>query len=206
MIIHDYLLHSSTGVMCGTASVGELVAATGKKMLWSARRDNTVDVVVIHYMSAVVRFPDNPFALEHIIAIFCDYGVSSHFVIDRDGKVFRLVPEVAKAWHCGGSLMPEPDNRENVNEFSIGIELLATHQSGFTDKQYSALGALCKNIEEKKEREMTYVGHEDVAGQRAVKAGLRTDRKIDPGPCFDWIKFKKMLAERRGNKDHQLPI
>jgi len=40
---------------------------------------------------------------------------------------------------------------------------------------------------------MVYVGHEDIAGERAVKLGLRKDIKTDPGNNFDWGKFKQCL-------------
>lgn len=182
-----------------------MVAANGYEMLWSDRMSTSVDVVVIHYSSAVERFPDKPYDIEKVIAIFCEYGVSSHFIIDREGAIFRLVPEPLKAYHCGGSVMPDPDCRKNVNEFSIGIELLATHKSGYTEKQYQALGSLCRSIEKKMGREMTYVGHEDIAGEKAVELGLRSDRKGDPGPAFNWKRFHEILPERKKDRSDQLP-
>ena len=85
--------------------------------------------------------------------------------------------------------MPNPDKRQNVNEFSIGIELLATATSGFTTSQYRSLGILCYSIEQSSGLKMTYVGHDQIAGAKAVKMGLRGDCKVDPGPLFDWKRF-----------------
>jgi N-acetyl-anhydromuramyl-L-alanine amidase AmpD len=44
---------------------------------------------------------------------------------------------------------------------------------------------------------MIYVGHEDIAGKRAVRRGLRVDIKTDPGPNFDWIRFRRDLHALR---------
>jgi hypothetical protein len=48
-------------------------------------------------------------------------GVSSHYLIDRDGSIYELVDESRESWHAGYSLHK---GRENVNDFSIGIELV----------------------------------------------------------------------------------
>lgn len=86
--------------------------------------------------------------------------------------------------------MPAPDNREGVNDFSIGIELMATLDSGFTDLQYESLLYLCEEIE-KQYLIKYYTGHEYIAGKKAIDLGLRKDEKVDPGNYFDWSKIKK---------------
>ncbi len=197
MLYKDLLLEQANTTLIGTATLGVLVAATGKTALWSDRSGAPVDVTVLHYSSAINRFPDDPFSLGKVLSIFCEYGVSSHFIIDRDGGVFRLVPLEKKAWHCGGSIMPEPDSRQGVNDFSVGIELLATAESGFTNQQYAALAELCITNEEALGQAMHYIGHDAIAGERAVALGLRQDPKIDPGPLFDWRRFSAMLVSRR---------
>jgi hypothetical protein len=66
--------------------------------------------------------------------------VSSHYVVDEDGAVFRLVPEVRRAAHAGVSHWRGHDR---LNGRSIGIEIeapfvkiglrrlnLATHYNG----------------------------------------------------------------------------
>lgn len=188
-----WFLEEKNETAVGTVTIGQLIKKAGKKKLWSDRDSGVVDTVVIHYMSAVALQPEDPYNTETIIGIFCDYGVSSHFFIDRTGLCHQLVPEEKKAWHCGGSIMPPPDNRKNVNDFSLGIELLATDKSGFTQQQYTALSCLCRHLEASFGKKMTYVGHDQIAGQRAVDLGLRRDCKIDPGPLFDWNRFNEML-------------
>jgi AmpD protein len=191
--IHNCLLDQSNDRLVNGRTVGVRIGAAGYQCLWS-ERTMPVDTIVIHYISAVERLPGNPFDFDAIIQIFCDYAVSSHYCITREGELFRLVNESDKAWHCGKSIMPWPDMREGVNDFSIGIELVATEDSGYTDTQYAALIALCNDIEKRYLRYFNILGHEHVAGERAVRMGVRDDRKSDPGPLFRWSDVYSNLA------------
>ncbi|HUI93811.1 MAG TPA: N-acetylmuramoyl-L-alanine amidase [Chitinivibrionales bacterium] len=193
MNITDCLLDIHNNTPLGRATVADCVRAQGKKHLWDERSSPFCDTIVIHYMSAVNVTPARPFSLKRMLKIFCDYGVSSHYLIQRNGVILRLVPEKKKAWHAGGSIMPGRDGREAVNNFSIGIELVATPRSGFTKRQYAACASLCRNIEKRRGKKFIYVGHEDIAGKKAVWLGLRKDIKRDPGSLFNWNRFRTML-------------
>jgi len=152
-----------------------------------------IDTVVVHYMSGInvnrSRWAD-PQLNRRILQ---QNGVSAHYLIDRGGTVYRLVNERNIAWHAGGSIMPAPDNRRNVNRFSIGIEVIATATSGFTDAQYNALSHLISDIKQRHPIRQI-VGHDEIAGTRAMQLGLRRDRKVDPGPRFDWSRLHRMIA------------
>jgi len=191
MKIHECLLDNGNDTVIDGGTLGGMIASSGKRRLWEERKGGEADTVVIHYMSAVNIDKGRPYDIGLILKIFRDFGVSSHYLITRRGKVYRLVPEEMKAWHAGPSVMPAPDNRTGVNEFSIGIELIATEDSGFTKSQYISLISLCKDIEKRHGRKMTYVGHDGIAGERAVAMGLRKEPKTDPGPLFDWDFFTK---------------
>ena len=197
MNIHKCLLDSKNSAVVGNTTLGKMIKSMGKKHLWEERGSKLIDTVVIHYMSAVNLNPKRLYDLDLLLEIFCSYGVSSHYLINRGGKTFSLVPEDKKAWHSGPSVMPEPDNRTGVNEFSIGIELAATESSWFTAHQYNSLCKLCFNIEKRRGIEMRYVGHDQIAGERAVAKGLRKVAKTDPGPLFDWEFFYKRMSELR---------
>ena len=55
--------------------------------------------------------------------------VSAHYVINRSGKIFKLVNENNVAWHAGKSKWK---NYKNLNKNSIGIELVNKgHQYGY---------------------------------------------------------------------------
>jgi len=154
--------------------------------IWGERsKDCVIDTVVLHAMHAGVVYPQAPFSADNCIQILKDYDVSAHYLIERNGKILNLVPEEKKAWHAGVSKMPSPDNRDGVNDFSIGIELIGNEEEAFTNEQYDALNYLLADI--KKRRKITSaVGHQHIATQELVNAGLRKDAKWDPGKMFDW--------------------
>jgi N-acetyl-anhydromuramyl-L-alanine amidase AmpD len=183
-------IHNLTPIDDTTISV--MLRRQGRDCLWDDRTTSTIDTIVIHYISACDMDKNRPFDLSLILKIFCEMAVSSHYLIQRDGLAYLLVPENKKAWHCGGSIMPLPDGRTNVNDFSIGIELVATHESGFTPHQYASCAGLIRNVEKRVGRRCIHVGHQDIAGGEAVRRGLRKDIKLDPGPLFDW----QLLAKR----------
>jgi N-acetyl-anhydromuramyl-L-alanine amidase AmpD len=189
MKIAPFLLDLNNSSIIDGMSVAERVRLANKEHLWSERDHDFVDTVVIHYASAYALDPKRAFDMNLVVKIFCDLKVSSHYLVTRKGDIFLLVPEDKKAWHCGGSIMPAPDNRRGVNDFSIGIELIATPTSGFTKKQYASLSRLRKDLEKRYGKMLTFVGHQDIAGERAVRLGLRDDCKVDPGDAFDWKAF-----------------
>lgn len=106
--------------------------------------------------------------------------VSAHVLIARDGAITQFVPFNRKAWHAGQSSFA---GEENCNDFSIGIELEGCDDKPFTDAQYKALEELTQFLRGcypaiSADR---IVGHSDIAPQR----------KTDPGPCFDWHRYRK---------------
>ena len=149
MKVMQCLLDVNNKMIIKNATVSEGIAQQDKNYLWGDRESGIIDTVVFHYISALETNPGNPYRIESVLKIFITYGVSSHYLINREGDIYQLVPEDKRAWHCGGSIMPEPDLREGVNEFSIGVELVATGDSGFTDAQYDSLVSLCQDIEKR---------------------------------------------------------
>ena len=111
-----------------------------------------------------------------------DLKVSAHFLIDRDGSVIQFVSTEDRAWHAGESCFCGVDN---CNDFSIGIELEGTDDVPYTDSQYRVLAELTKTLMARYPAiaEDRIVGHSDVA----------PGRKTDPGPSFDWDRFKTEL-------------
>jgi N-acetyl-anhydromuramyl-L-alanine amidase AmpD len=170
----------------------------------SRPRTKQISHVMIHYISNASNKPYSPYELDDVFLLFKQYGVSSHYLIDREGDIFQLVPEERVAFHAGkGSLSNFPNYTDKLNEFSIGIELLAigtkeemlssidgnTYGSiestfiGFTPKQYESLNILLedifkKNLHIKRDR-LHIIGHSEYA----------PERKNDPGTLFDWSKI-----------------
>lgn len=177
----------------------------------SARpKDAVVDTIVIHFSSDVVAHPEAPYDVERVIKGYEAGPASTHFLVDRAGKVLRLVREERSAWHAGKGELPfEPKRKNALNGVSIGIELLGmgskedmklwlkaeqydklkAEDKGFTDAQYKALAALIDDLRARfpkivKDRHHV-VGHEEYA----------PGRRTDPGELFDWKRIG--LAKER---------
>lgn len=145
-----------------------------------------VQFLILHYTAA---------GLNQTLEIFKDAQskVSCHFVIDRDGSFYEVLPclegKPIKAYHSGDSFWTDLNNVQYscFNEISLGIELVNFngHLFPFTDSQYSSLNALVlklKNIYPALKNPQHVLGHEHIAGFRG---------KIDPGSRFDWLRFFK---------------
>ena len=109
--------------------------------------------------------------------------VSSHYVVEEDGRIFTLVAEERRAWHAGVSFWK---GERDINGRSIGIEIVNPgHEFGyrpFPDAQIAAVIALATDIRSRwMIADGDIIGHSDVA----------PSRKIDPGELFPW----KTLAE-----------
>ena len=108
-----------------------------------------------------------------------DLKVSSHLLIKRKGDIIQFVPFNLRAWHAGQSCY---NNRENFNDFSIGIELEGTSDSKFTREQYSSLNEVIMALKSL----YTNIVNENILGHSDISPG----RKKDPGNLFDWSKVK----------------
>ena len=73
--------------------------------------------------------------------------VSSHYMVEEDGRIFRLVAEERRAWHAGRSFWR---GQTDINAVSIGIEIVNPgHEFGyraFSEPQIAAVIALGQAI------------------------------------------------------------
>mgnify|MGYP003349736615 CR=1 FL=1 len=156
-----------------------------------ARPEHEVSLLLLHAIS----LPPGQFSGHAIEALFTNrldptahpyyaeiagLRVSAHFLIRRDGAVIQFVSTAMRAWHAGVSSWR---GRNRCNDFSIGIELEGADDLAFEDIQYAMLADLTGALR------AVYavsdvVGHSDIA----------PERKTDPGPCFDWARFRKLAG------------
>lgn len=155
--------------------------------------DAEVSLLVVHGIS----LPPGEFGGDAIERLFCNtlnpdshpyfreiagLRVSAHVLIRRDGSAVQFVPLPMRAWHAGVSSF---EGRERCNDFSIGIELEGTDTVAYTAKQYRRLIGLTRLLM-KHFPQITpqrVIGHSDIA----------PGRKTDPGPVFDWQRFRSGL-------------
>tara|TARA_X000001036_G_scaffold380949_1_gene372686 strand:+ start:665 stop:1192 length:528 start_codon:yes stop_codon:yes gene_type:complete len=149
-----------------------------------------VDTIVIHCIS----LPEKEYDNDHVISFFTNrlnydahesfkelegLKVSSHLFIRRSGELIQFVPFNKKAWHAGKSIYKD---RENFNEFSIGIELEGSVDDIFTDNQYDRLKIVIQELKElyPSIEDSNILRHSDIA----------PDRKKDPGEYFSLDRIK----------------
>lgn len=106
--------------------------------------------------------------------------VSAHFFVRRDAQVVQFVPADGRAWHAGVSFFA---GRQRCNDFSIGIELEGTDTVPYTDVQYARLAELTRVLRSRYPLRAVR-GHEHIA----------PGRKTDPGPAFDWPRYRRDTA------------
>ena len=155
--------------------------------------ESDAKLLIIHNIS----LPPNDFGGPYITQLFTNtldekihpffaeishLRVSSHLLIRRDGSIIQYVPFHKRAWHAGVSSY---NGEEACNSFSIGIELEGADDVPYESVQYEQLSnvsiALISTYPQMSMERIT--GHCDVA----------PGRKTDPGPAFDWERYKQLL-------------
>lgn len=63
----------------------------------------------------------------------------AHYCVDRDGRVYRIVNRDRVAYHCGTSMW---NGIRNLDDISIGIEVVGYHDRALTATQYRTLREL----------------------------------------------------------------
>ncbi len=169
---------------------------------FSRARVHNPEFVMVHFTSAVVLAPKDPYNMGIVRSIFEDYKVSVHYIIQRNGEIFCYIPEELVAYHAGyGTWQDDPKYTDNLNNYSIGIELVAMGSQedmaqyltaeeyqklppeliGYTDAQYAALKCLIEDICARNDIPMDrqhIIGHEEYS-----------PKKTDPGELFDWERL-----------------
>lgn len=141
------------------------------------KRQLPVSLIVLHYtgmksgQAALDRLRDK------------EANVSSHYLVEEDGRLFRLVDEADRAWHAGRSSWK---GERDINSASIGIEIVNPgHEYGlpeFPDAQIDAVIVLVRDLLNRYRLPVdAVIGHSDVA----------PDRKIDPGEKFPWDRLAR---------------
>ena len=113
--------------------------------------------------------------------------VSAHYIVDRDGAIYRLVAEEDVAWHAGESRW---NDRPDVNDFSVGIEMVNANDGvqPYPEAQQAATAWLVAEVLKRHRlAPSAVVGHLDIA----------PGRKTDPA-AFPWDDLQARLPALLG--------
>ena len=167
-------------VQAETEKINQPLQIINKFVQWGYRIPETpriIDTIIVH--SSYNALGGYIYDVSKIIKEYKMYGVSPHYIISREGTIYRLVPEKYIAYHAGRS--KTPDGRTDVNSFSIGIEVVNSKTTAPTEKQYYSLAQLIKLI--KTRYKIKYIlGHNQIA----------PDIKTDPWN-FNWQKLNSLI-------------
>lgn len=122
-----------------------------------------IDCVVLHAtaggLAGTLAWFENP-----------NSGVSAHYVVAKNGKVFQMVEEQRKAHHAGAS---EFQGREDFNRFSVGIEIVNLNDGldPYPPDQFEAMVNLVDYLVEKYNIQRQWI---------VTHADISTAGKTDP--------------------------
>ena len=178
---------------------------------WTDRTNKTYktpqkwDIIVNHIMEGyapqTIDYIDRP-----------NVSVSAHFIIGRNGEIWRQADLKHGAWHC---IKRKPSNKivesRNAppNLYTVGIEHEGMHKDTkgkLTEKQYQATLWVHKYVIERYEltfKEPFKIDRDHIIGHYEVDTVNRS--KTDPGLEFQWDRLlsdlKKWDVERKKGDD-----
>ncbi|MCW8853290.1 MAG: 1,6-anhydro-N-acetylmuramyl-L-alanine amidase AmpD [Gammaproteobacteria bacterium] len=156
--------------------------------------DRDPELIVIHNIS----LPPGKFGGDYIRQLFTNslnpnehpyfqeihsLHVSAHALIHRDGQITQFVPFNKRAWHAGVSCYKD---KQQCNDFSIGIELEGTDDLPYETVQYRQLADMINALR----KCYTCIEGDAITGH----CDIAPDRKTDPGQAFDWDRLKQLLT------------
>jgi N-acetylmuramoyl-L-alanine amidase len=139
--------------------------------------DCSPDMLILHYTG----MESSDAALDWLTRE--ESKVSSHYLVDEEGRIAQIVAESERAWHAGQSHWA---GETDLNSRSIGIEI---HNPGhdfdypdFTEAQMQAVEALCLDILSR---------HAIPPDRVLAHSDIAPGRKRDPGEKFDWERLAR---------------
>ncbi len=157
--------------------LAENIKIINRKVSWgfTKKAKRKIDTIILH--SSYNALGGDKYGVKELLVEYQQYGVSPHYLIDRQGHTFQLVDDKNIAWHAGVSSVP--DGRNNVNDFSLGIEIMNDKIDSYNSAQYKAINRLLDYLQNK--YKIKYIlGHNEIA----------PNRKTDPWN-FDWEKIDR---------------
>jgi N-acetylmuramoyl-L-alanine amidase len=104
---------------------------------------------------------------------------SSHYVINKDGKVYHMLNDLLRSHHAGDSKW---GNSTDLNSSSIGIEIVNNGREAYTKEQITSLLILLERLKiQYKIPVANFIGHGDIA----------PTRKADPSAKFPWKELSE---------------
>lgn len=95
--------------------------------IYRTERKKIIDSIVIHHTWC--------FSINSCINHWLSNKCGTHYIIERDGTIYNMVPPINKVYHCVG-----------MNDRSIGIDLMRGKSQSITNEQYESLNKLIEYL------------------------------------------------------------
>ncbi len=128
--------------------------------------DRNINKIILHHTATTT--------IDQAINTFKERKLAPHYLLDKNGDLYYLVPEEYIAYHAA-----------NANSDSIGIEIVNTAKSNdeYTKEQYDTLNILLPYL-------LSKYGLEEISDYNVIAHyEISSSGKWDPSPNFDWSKI-----------------
>ena len=129
--------------------------------------------------------------------------VSAHYLIGKQGRIARLVPEQEEAWHAGLSSWPGfPSHRSSLNWRSIGIELENANdgKDPYTEYQIGTCAGLVSRLSREHGIPLSrqrVVGHWEISpGRKTDPRGFDLDELVQRAAALNYGGLTILAAPR----------
>jgi N-acetylmuramoyl-L-alanine amidase len=158
---------------------------------------DTPRIIVVHYtaiddLDATLNLfrNDKIASSRDYIKDFSSLNVGIHYVVNKDGRIFHLMPDTIVARHLIG-----------FNHVSLGIENISRDSTDLTDAQVESDARLIEFLVKKYPTIQYVIAHHEYNDNtlphyryfRSLNPAYKPYGKIDPGPNF-MSKLRKRLA------------
>lgn len=151
-----------------TPQINDALINTGYRVPETPR---TINTIIIHSIYNILE--GSPYSVSGILGEYKQFNVAHHYLIDREGNVYRIVAEENIAYHAGPSR----------NSSSIGIGIINTESDTPAQTQYESLTGLILDLQEKY----------GIAAENIVRRqDVVTDASNNPAN-FDWQYFMSLI-------------
>lgn len=131
----------------------------------------TINTIIIHSIYNILE--GSPYSVSGILGEYKQFNVAHHYLIDREGNVYRIVAEENIAYHAGPSR----------NSSSIGIGIINTESDTPAQTQYESLAGLILDLQEK-----YGIAAENIVRRQDVVTGASNNPAN-----FDWQYFMSLI-------------
>lgn len=143
-------------------------------------RGTSIDLILVHHTAG-------PSLASAVNQFLTNGTTSSHYLVDKDGQIVKMVADSMAAWHAG---VTHWDGKIGLNANSIGIEIVNKDGESFSDLQYTAVIGLIKRLMAAYPHILPdrVVGHSDVGTNESGRLGRKSSC---PGSLFEWTRLEK---------------